>query len=390
MSRSAFSSTIAKVFHARLRTLSATSTKIPATFTPILDRQAPLPQPAEQGMGPVRVLLELALIMIVIVPFFWRQPPFIVHFERWFATHFKLLMANPDWAGVRLLLTGLAIALVCSAAIAIHECGHLLAGLALGFRCKSFRFGRVKIEPGWKISRYQNPEDAALGWAHMVPVRWQRLRPRTAAMILAGPMANLLSAYLQIKLWPDQSLISGSFLGVSIFMGLLNLLPIRIPGHISDGQKLLMLLFDRRRSERYLALLKLEDQLRRRIPAALLDPAALEGATSMYDTSAETAKANLLAYLAACSRGDYLRAAEFLEVSLKASGGASSLLREMLALQAASFQATQRKRLDLAEQWLGEAGGRRVLLAERSRLEEEIAKHKKSVFKETSPTGSTQ
>jgi hypothetical protein len=57
-------------------------------------------------------------------------------------------------------------------------------------------------------------------------------------MIVAGPLANLLSACLVIKLLSDPSFISGSFIAVSIYFGIGNLLPISIPGHVNDGQAL--------------------------------------------------------------------------------------------------------------------------------------------------------
>ncbi len=285
-------------------------------------------------------------------------------------------MADPDWAGVRLILTGFAITLMCSAAIAIHECGHLLAGLALDFRCKSFRFGRVRIDRGFKISRYQDPQDAVLGWAEMVPVRWTNLRPRAAIMILAGPLANLFSAGLVLRLRTDQSLISGSFIAVSIYLGLGSFLPFDITGHVSDGRRLLMLLFDRKRTERYMAMLKLMDDIDRGTPVASLDRVELERATSIRDESVETVSAHMTAYLAALYRRDDAESPRLLETALKHSSHAAPALREALAVQAAYFQATRRNRIDLAEQWLALALSRAHFLETRSQVEEAISKSK--------------
>jgi hypothetical protein len=351
--------------------MSATATQAPTSSTPILDKL--MPMPARRGMNMVQVWIELFLGCALPILFFLPLP-FMKRFLAWAARNFMLMMSD-HWALLRLFATLYGIALACSLSIAIHECGHLLAGLATGFRCESFRFGRFKIEKGFKVSRYQNLEDASIGWARMVPVHSERLRWRSVVMILAGPLANLLSAYFVIKLLSDPSFISGSFIAVSIYLGIANLLPIRVPGHVNDGQRLWMLLFDRKRSERYFSMFSLTDQVQKGLPLDSLDSAALEKAVSLRDRSIETVKAQLFAYLAAISRKDYLKASEFLENALAASGDAPSPLREMLMVYAALFQAKQ-KRFDLAEQWLADAPGRTVLLEPRSKLEEQIAMSK--------------
>jgi hypothetical protein len=176
----------------------------------------------------------------------------------------------------------------------------------------------------------------------------------------------------------DPSFISGSFIAVSIYFGIGNLLPICVPGHVNDGQRLWMLLFDRKRSERYFAMFSLTDQVHHGIPLDSLNPATLERAVSLRDRSIETVRAQLFAYLAATSRKDYFKASEFLENALDASGDAPPQLREMLMVYAAVFQAVRRNRLDLAEQWLAAAPERTVLLEARALLERQIVSSKQS------------
>lgn len=332
--------------------------------------------PARSGMSMLQIWVEL-LLGCALPTLFFLPFPFMKRFLAWAARNFMLMMSD-HWALLRLFATLYGIALACLAAIAIHECGHLLAGLATGFRCESFRFGRFRIEKGFKISRYQNLEDASLGWAKMVPVYSEHLRWRSFAMIVAGPLANLLSACLVIKLLPDPSFISGSFIAVSIYFGIGNLLPISIPGHVNDGQRLWMLWFDRKRSERYFAMLSLTDQIHHGVPLDALDPVVLERAVSLHDRSIETVKAQLFGYLAATSRKDYFKASECLENALDASGDAPPQLREMLMVYAAVFQAARRGRLDLAEQWLAAAPEKTVLLEARALLEKQIVSSKQS------------
>lgn len=358
--------------------MAATSEQAPKSSTPILDRLMPIPGRREASTLRLWIESVFGLIIAFLLPALFVLPlPFMKRFLAWAATNFLLIMSD-HWGILRLFATLYGIALVCLLSIAVHECGHLLAGLATGFRCESFRFGRFKIERGFKISRYHNLADASLGWAKMVPVRWEGLRGRSTVMIIAGPLANLFSAYVAIHLWPDESFISGSFIAVSIYLGLTNLLPVRVPGHINDGKRLWMLLFDRKRSERYFAMFQFVDQINRGIAFEALDPAILEHLVGVYDTSVDTPKAHLYAFLAANSRKDYSQSAEFLEIALRASTDAEPPLREMLMVYAALFQARQ-ERLELAEQWLADAPGRTVLLEPRSKLEEQIALTKKSV-----------
>src|SRR5262245_45824904 len=72
---------------------------------------------------------------------FSLRPPFEQAFFRWLGPNLQVLFAG-DWAGVRVILTGFAIAFMILIAIAIHESGHLLAGLAVGFRFRSLHIWR--------------------------------------------------------------------------------------------------------------------------------------------------------------------------------------------------------------------------------------------------------
>lgn len=314
----------------------------------------------------IGVFLGLTLPIVLFLPL-----PFVKRLLAWAAGSFMLMMSD-QWGILRLFATLYGIALACSLSIAIHECGHLVAGLAQGFRCESFRFGRYKIEKGFKISRYRNMEDSRLGWAKMVPIRWDHLRRRSFVMIVAGPLANLLSALSIVTLWSHQSFISASFIAFSIYSGVGSLLPVR-SGNVNDGQRLWMLLFDHKRSQRYFAMFKLTEQISQGVALELLDSAALESASAVRDGSVETAQVHLLAYLSAIARKEYARGSELLEVALVASGNAPSHLREMLTIYAAHFQATHRRRLDLAEQWLAETPEKTVLPDMRAKLEALIA-----------------
>jgi hypothetical protein len=192
-------------------------------------------------------------------------------------------------------------------------------------------------------------------------------------MLLAGPIANFLSGYAILRFSSDQSLISGSFIGVSFFFAAVNLLPLGVQGQHTDGTKIWIMLFRRERALRYLAIRRLTDEIDRGVPMESLAPADLEHATGLRDTSPETVSAHILAYLAAFSQKDDTKAAQLLETAFTYSGYAGPSVREMLALQAAMFQAGRRGRIDLAKQWLADVPNTTQYTAWRSKVEAAIS-----------------
>lgn len=173
-------------------------------------------------------------------------------------------------------------------------------------------------------------------------------------MTLAGPLANLLSGYLLLILPYHKSLVSGSYIWASFFFGLENLVPFRGARIVSDGMKLFMLLWNRAKHERLLALAQiLEDRLSG-VEVESLSPELIASAVAVRDNSLETVLAHLIAYAAAYSDHKDQEAADLLETCLRHASVATPSLREQLIASAGIFQAARRKRTDLAEQWLGD------------------------------------
>jgi hypothetical protein len=324
--------------------------------------------------------LIMGLVLGVALPILFVLPiPFMKRFLAWAGRNFLLIMSD-QWGTLRLLATLYGIALICLLSIAIHELGHLLAGLATGFHCESFRAGRFVVSKDFKISRYRNLADERVGWADMVPIRWEGLRARYAVMVLSGPLANLLSAYVTIHFWKTQSLISGAFIGVSIFLGLTNLIPGgQRKAYLNDGERLRMLLFDTKRSDRFLAMLEVRYKIKSEESLALLEPKIFDRLSSVSDTSLQAAQAYILAYMGARAHGEYSRSEDFLEAAWRASGDTSPRFREVLSLYSAQVQA-RRQRLDLAEQWLAAVPEKTMLPELRASLDELISKHNAGLF----------
>jgi len=206
----------------------------------------------------------------------------------------------------------------------------------------------------------------------MIPRNWNNIRLRTALMVAGGPLASILSGLVALLVLPTHGFISGSFIAVSFWFGLINLLPMGLQGHRTDGATIWMLWFKQDCSRRYLALLRMHSEIDRGVPINKISAGDLEAATHVQDQSADTVKAHLFAYLAASSLKEHKRAEQMLEVALSFSGCTGPSMRELLAIQAALVQATSRNRIDVAEQWLNQVPSTTPFLKMRSQAESTI------------------
>jgi hypothetical protein len=323
--------------------------------TPILDRQAELPPLAKPGSGSATFIaiwtcLWVAFGALVI----WH--PRVVWSLRWWILRRRAEMFPVHWTGISVISAGLTIAVAVLAAIAIHEGAHVVVGMWAGFRFSSMRVGRIQIDRPFRISRYRGSGAGSGGWvggwANMYPVKTERLILRAIAVLCAGPAANLLSAYIVLLLRYSKGLGSTVFVFFSLVLGVVNLVPFRSGAVLSDGRRILMLLRNGQRGERWLALLKLTAELGDGVPPESLSADFLAKAVAVRDNSPDTVAAHAIAYSAAFWRRNDAEAARFLETCLKYSSYAAPVLREALISDAAVFQARRRKHADLAEQWL--------------------------------------
>jgi hypothetical protein len=95
-------------------------------------------------------------------------------------------------------------------ALAVHELGHLLTGLAQGFRFQLFVVGPLGIRrDNNKIKVYLNKNIGMMGGiAATVPVIAQEdNKKKFARLILAGPMASLIFGLLAIAIAPFGSIL---------------------------------------------------------------------------------------------------------------------------------------------------------------------------------------
>jgi len=330
--------------------MSAPSTAS-ATVTPILDRHSPMPPPVKAAGGSARaILIWFVLAFGATILFSFWHPPLV----SLAASHMRVDVDQFLAAGsllAFLVLLPLAILATVYSAILIHELGHIFGGILVGFRFSSLRVSRIQIDRPFKVSLYRGKNAGAGGWARMFPTKTDRLAWRALIMIFAGPAANLLTVSV-LLLFPAGGPLVAWFFTSSLIIGLINLLPFRSGAYHSDGSRILMLVMNRARGERWVAMLKLSAELREGVMPEAVSPAYLAKAVALRDKSPDTVAAHALAYSTAFHQHKDDEAAAMLEVCLQFANYTSPLVRASLMSDAAVFQARRRRNRVLAQEWL--------------------------------------
>jgi hypothetical protein len=344
-------------FHAKLRRVSATPTvQTEPSLTPILDRLKPIPEAKNvskpRWYGLIAAISAVCLPLVFIGLMIW-SPTFLTFAERIIrpAQHFldtTLDSISTDWGP---LITFALLPFLLFAVIIVHELGHLVCGLCVGFRLMSIHFGPLRISPPFRVSVKFEPKTGASGWVRMIPGKSTNLRSRAVVYILGGPVANLLAGFFILFL-KFGGPVASVFPTLSILIGAANLVPFRHLALISDGKRLLMLLKNAEQGERWLAILQLAGELRSGIEPENLSPDFIAKAIAVKDESPDTAAGYVFAYTAAWYKDAPDKAAQFLETCLEYSQFCAPVMREALRCSAAIFQGRKRNRVDLAEQWL--------------------------------------
>jgi hypothetical protein len=292
--------------------------------------------------------LCLAILAILV---FW-QPLFLESLREWIRMQFER-MSLDSWTLGDITVVCLVSILIGCSITAIHELGHLIVGLCVGFRCSSMFLGPLQFNAPFRISLNPDPRSWWHGGVTLFPDRQDRLCARAAAMVFAGPAANLLTGGA-VLLWPaPKGFFSWLFIVGSLGAGVVELLlPVRGPTFVFDGRRIWMLLRNRALGERWLALMRLLADNREGVLPESLSPDLLTKATAVHDNSPDTVVAHALAYSAAFHGHRDGEAGQMLETCLRYAGHVAPAVREALSSDAAVFQARRRRRPDLAEQWL--------------------------------------
>lgn len=357
--------------------MSATATLQTETSpTPILDRVKPIPE-VKNVSTPRRYALIAAIsavcLPLVFIGLMIWSPTFLALAARIIrpAQHFldtALDSISPNWGP---LIIAALLPFLLFAVVVVHEIGHLVCGLCVGFRLTSVRFGPVRISPPFRVSVKFEPKTGASGFVSMIPGKSENLRSRAMVFILGGPVANLLAGFFIFFLKVGGPLAS-VFATVSILVGAVNLVPFRRLALISDGKRMLMLLRNVGQGERLLAILQLAAELRSGIEPENLSPDFIAKAIAVKDESPDTAAGYAFAYAAAWYEDAPDKAAQLLEICLEYSQFSAPIMQQVLRCDAAIFQARKRNRVDLAEQWLSETPPKTLFPGQRLRAESAI------------------
>jgi hypothetical protein len=319
-----------------------------ASATPILDRLIPLAPPVAVRWWLPHVA-ALAIGGAVAVSAAHGRPAIV---RRWLTDGWlQWLQDFFEQPPLRAVLT-VACAFVVGRIAPLG--GHVLAASAFGFRLQPALPGRGR---GRLL-------DAVARGMVTTPMTSEGLASRWAAMVLAGPTASVLSGCFLLLL-P----LPAAAGWIVILTGLGLLIPFRTRSGRTPGAELWMLLADRPRTERCLALLELDHAFERGVLPEALSQELLAKAIAVRDESPETAAAHALAYSSAIHRGRLADAGRFLETCLRYSRTSPPPMREALMSDAAIWQARRRRRIDLAQQWLADISARSELPWTRTEVE---------------------
>lgn len=150
----------------------------------------------------------------------------------------------PEAAGIWRWVIGAALLLLAFwVQVVVHEAGHALAGVAGGLRPLAFGVGPLRLErggDGWRF-RWGGSLSGIGGFAALLPpADGSPSRGVQAAYLLGGVAANALLAF--VALWvlavspPDA--LRGLLVALAVtglFLAVVNLVPLRSHGWLSDG-----------------------------------------------------------------------------------------------------------------------------------------------------------
>ncbi len=131
----------------------------------------------------------------------------------------------------------------------IHEAGHAIAGIAVGFKPVALGVGPLRLERGersWHL-RWGGGIAGIGGFAMLLPPADAVPRRREQVLyLLGGPLSNLVVSVPVLLLanaappgaW---TIVGVGFGAAGVMLGLVNLVPFKTAGWLSDGANLLLL-----------------------------------------------------------------------------------------------------------------------------------------------------
>jgi hypothetical protein len=267
---------------------------------------------------------------------------------------------KPKWWQIVLFAMGLfldifrVIFLLFMFSLLIHELGHLVAGFLVGDHFNYIRVGPAQVNRTWRISWHWTRRAVFTGGTSTLPVMRSGLRWKLLFSTLAGPATNIAASVLAFEVMPRYGSryegISMLFVLVSGFIGVINLFSsAEHQGRMSDGLRMWVLLFDKRRRERLISIIVLLADVIQGKKIESLDTHGAGEGLRVRDGTVQQAVVNWVAFMRANREES---GSQYLERCLEASSAIGPDFRNLLILEAARFQASQRKQCELAREWL--------------------------------------
>ncbi|HSK43236.1 MAG TPA: M50 family metallopeptidase, partial [Candidatus Binatia bacterium] len=329
------------------------------TSTPVLDVFRPLPPQTKESLSAGEYFLasSLAILILVALP----------------SLRAVIEIMPGYWAAVIPSIAALAAAFT-------HEMGHVVAAWLFGFRLKQIRIGPVHLGRHARCGEPYCGDVLTLGAAVLEPrVSDQddaKLRRRLLFLMLGGPLASiLLAGALETALYftqPDFVVTFSLHVGavISTLLAVAASLPdVNRYGIFSDGARLLMLLRNDAKAERWLSNIRCQIALNQGSHPRDWDQACVAGAAAVSDDSRDAYVARWLAYLWAAERQDITCATKYLEGALEVLSYSTPKMRDHLFLEAAVFQAWFRDNPSKALFWVYRIRNNKLTRIQKQRLD---------------------
>jgi hypothetical protein len=338
----------------------SSSAQYSPTSTPVLDVFRPLPPQTKDGLSAGEYFLASSLVILTLV----GLPKLRVAIE-----------STPPWWWVMLIPVGAALA----AAVA-HEAGHLFAGLLSGFRLTQARLGPFRLGRHANCREPYCGDVLTLGAMALEPRASVQddagLRRRLSILLLGGPLLSFAWAgalELSITLAQPGFLAAFAMHVGAVFSALCAvaaLLPdVNRYGNFSDGARLLMVLKNDGKAERWLSNIHCQMALNQGRHPRDWDEVSVGRAAALNDDSRDAFVARWLAYLWAAERQDITCATKYLEGALEVLAYSTPKLRDHLFLEAAVFQAWFRDNPSKALFWVYRIRNKKLTRLQKQRLD---------------------
>ncbi|MCU1285554.1 MAG: family metallopeptidase [Acidobacteriales bacterium] len=251
--------------------------QVVASVTPILDLDSPLPRSFEKGLTWRDVVILLVFTFgAALFVYFTVQIPVISRIAARVNIIFNQQIGLNSSTDIYMPVKVAALfAFMVFPVAAIHEFGHLAAGLLAKLRFKILvvaPFSLTNSESGLKVQVHRNLPVS--GYVHMDFDRRVRMRKRYLLFTAGGPLANLISGFLALfvletgiidptSLWHKALAMFSAY---SLFTGISNLFPFQTSLAASDGVTLYMLSRSPAKTRSWLAVFALNRLLERHVP----------------------------------------------------------------------------------------------------------------------------